>query len=142
MDLGDEGSGADGVDAAGREEEHIPGSDLVAGQNVSDRVLVDPFLIFIRSDPLGETAQQVRAFIGTDDVPHLGLAFHPRMGLLGKFIIRVNLNRKVALRVDEFYKERELRAGLLKDLLADEFGTIFIPHIGQAFACERAVGYR
>ncbi len=128
------------MDAAGGEEEHVSGSDPVAGQHVSDRVLVDPLLIFIGSDPLGETAQQVRSLVRTHDVPHLSLAFHPRVGLLGKFIVRVDLNGQVALRVDEFYQQRELRAGLGKDLPADEFGTIFIHHISQAFACERAVG--
>ena len=84
----------------------------------------------------------MRTFISTNDIPHLSLAFHPRMGLRGKLVVRVDLDRKVALRVDEFDQKRELRTGLLKDLLADEFRTIFIHHIGQAFACKKAVGYR
>lgn len=142
LDLGDEGPGPDGVDAAGREEEHIAGSDPVACKHVGDGVFVDSLLIFIGSDPLGQTAQQMGSLVGSDHIPHLGLAFHPRMGLRGKLVVRVDLDRQVASSVDKFDQERELRTGLLKNLLADEFRTIFIHHIGQAFACKRAVGYR
>ena len=82
------------------------------------------------------------SLVGSDHIPHLGLAFHPRMGLRGKLVVRVDLDRQVAFSVDKFDQERELRTGLLKNLLADEFRTIFIHHIGKAFACKRAVGYR
>ena len=44
------------------------------------------------------------SLIGSDHIPHLGLAFHPRMDPRGKLVVRVDLDRQVAFRVDELYQ--------------------------------------
>ena len=53
----------------------------------------------------------MRTFICSYDVPHLGLALGV-MAFCRQLVIRMDLDGKVALGINELYEERELIAGI------------------------------
>ena len=79
------------------------------------------------------------AFIGTYYIPHLGLALGI-VSLGGKLVIRMDLDRQVALGINELYEEREFIACIGIDLLADKFALELLYEFGNLLALEFAVG--
>ena len=138
LNLRYETTATDGMYTAGRKEKHIPGIDLKPGENIGDGVVPDPLDILLWGDFLGETGQQVRALVGTHDIPHLGLALGV-MALLGQFVVRMDLNGEILLSVNEFNQKRKLVAGIGVDLLADELTLVFLHEFSDGHAFELAV---
>ena len=109
LDLDKAASAADGVDAAGRDEENVSGLDLIVAQSLDDAPVLHAAGILIRSDLLRETGVQMRPFVRPDDVPHLGLA-PAAVPCGGQGVIGMDLYAQVATGVDELYQQRELPA--------------------------------
>lgn len=79
------------------------------------------------------------AFICTYYIPHLGLALGI-VSLGGKFIVRMDLDRQVALGINELDEEREFIAGIGIDFLADKFALELLYEFGNLLALEFTVG--
>ena len=101
LDLGDEAAAADGVDASGREEEHVAGMHVVAGQHLGDGAVRDALLVFLRGDFLGHAGEQVRARLRIDHIPHFGLPLGAVVPHGGQLVVRMDLHGQVGEGVDE-----------------------------------------
>ena len=130
LDLGDEGSGADRMHAARRQEENVAWMDLVVGEDVGDGVVLYAGGVFGGRHLLRESRAEVRPLVGGHDVPHLGFA----LGLVafpGQFVVGVNLDREVLPGVDELDEQRELLAEALEILRAQQSGSVAGDQFGQ-----------
>ena len=90
------------MDAAGREEEDVSRAYVIVPQNIRDRVVLDFFLVFLRSDLLCQARKELCSLVGSYDIPHLGLAFLAGIGHGGKLVGGVDLYRQVILGINEF----------------------------------------
>ena len=100
LDLGEEDATTDGMDTAGGEVEDIAGLDLMVGEDLGDGAVFYAFLVLIGGYGLLEPGIEVGAWVGLDDVPHLGLA-HLAMDSLGHLVVGMDLDAEVALGIDE-----------------------------------------
>ena len=78
-------------------------------------------------------------FISAYYIPHLGLALGI-VSLGSELIVRMDLDRQVALGINELYEEREFVAGIGIYLLADKFALELLYEFGNLLAFEFAVG--
>ena len=78
-------------------------------------------------------------FIGTYYIPHLGLALGI-VSLGGKLVIRMDLDRQVALGINELDEERKFIAGIGINLFSDKFALELLYEFGNLLALEFAVG--
>ena len=121
LDLRQEAAAADGMDAAGGQEEDVAGSDGMLRQHLGDAVFRHQADVVVGGDPLLQTGNQFCAGFGADHVPHLRLAA-AAVALCGQLVVRMDLDAEVALRVDEFDQQREGPGIDVRDLLA-RFGA-------------------
>ena len=140
LDFGDERAGADAVDAACRQEEHVSRLEAEVFKDIGDCVVVDSLHIFFRGDGLLESGHQVCARVCLHHIPHLSLALGAVVASGGKFVIRMYLDGKILLCVYEFDEERELLPGLLIVGLADELVLEFLYQVGDGPSGIFAVG--
>jgi len=71
LDLGEEDAATDGVDAAGREIEHVAGLHLMVGKDLGDGAVGNPTIVLLGGYLLAEAGIEMGAFLGLDDIPHL-----------------------------------------------------------------------
>ena len=103
LDFSQIASAADGVDAAGRDEEYVAGRDHMVAQDVDDRPVLHATRIFLRRQWLRQAGVQMRPLGRADDVPHLVLAMSA-MSFPRKFIAGMDLDAQVLPGVDELYQ--------------------------------------
>ena len=139
LDLGDEAAAADGVDASGREEEHVAGMHVVAGQHLGDGAVRDALLVFLGRDFLGHAGEQVRARLRIDHIPHFGLSLGAVVPHGGQLVVRMDLHGQVGEGVDELDQQRELVAGVGIHVLAHETALVLLHEIRDGAALEGAV---
>ena len=116
LDFGQIATCANGVDAAGRKEEHISGSHIIAAEHGADFVFRHQFLKLLWSDAAIETAVEIGSLARTDDVPHLGLS----LGVVthaGQLVIGMDLDGEIVVGIDELDQQRELTRENIRDLL-------------------------
>ena len=117
LDLGKVATAADGVDAAGGQEEDVAGRDGMLRQHIGDAVLLHQADVVVWRNLLLEAGDQFRAGLGADHVPHFRLAV-AAVALRGQLVVRMDLDAEVALRIDELDQQRELPGIEFRDLLA------------------------
>ena len=141
LDLGDVAAAADGVDAAGRQEEHVAGLYLVAAEDVGDGAIGYFLFVLFGGDLVLEAHQQVCAFIGPYYVPHLGLALAAVVAHRCQFVVGVHLDAQVLFGVDVFHQHGELVTGVLVHVLSDELSFILFGEFCDGLARQRAFCY-
>ena len=106
LDLGQERARADGMDAAGRQEEHIVFLHLVFCQRIADAVFGHHLFIALRRELPGESAVERGMRFRLHHIPH----FRFPAGLsvaMSNLVGRMHLDGEVALRIDELDEQRE-----------------------------------
>ena len=103
LDFSQQDAATDGMDSACREVEDIACLYLMVGQDFCDRSVLYPLLVFIGCDILFEAGIEVGAFIGLDNIPHLGLA-HLAMEALCHIVVGMDLDAQVALGINELHQ--------------------------------------
>jgi len=95
-------AGADGVQAAGRKIERLSGLDLDLAQDVSQRSVGNPALIFGAIGIVRPPEYQLRARLRVEDEPTLGLAERLMFDTLRVGIVGMDLHREPISCVDNF----------------------------------------
>jgi hypothetical protein len=103
LDFGQQDATTNGMDSACGKVEYIASLNLMVGEDFNDTAVLYPLLVFIGGDILFEAGIEVGAFIGPDDVPHLGFA-HLAVLALRHVVVGMDLNAEVALSIDELYQ--------------------------------------
>ena len=107
LNLRNQNSFANGVQSSRRNEKHISLMNRYLIENLQQGVVLNPFLKLRLTDLFLKAIVQISAWLAVYDIPHLGFSiftFHPQ----SKFIIWVNLNRKVVLSVDQLDQNRKI----------------------------------
>ena len=140
LDFCDEAAAADGVDAPGRQEEDISGMYIVAGQDIGDGAVGHFGGVLLRSYLFGEAGQEVGAFIGRYNVPHLGFSLGAVVPRGGQFVVRVHLDGQVRECIDKLDEQGEFVAGVLVHVLAHQFSLVLFHQGGYGTAFQGAFG--
>lgn len=103
LDFGQQDAATNSMDSACGKVEDIASLNLMVGEDFSDTAVLYPLLVFIGGDILFEAGIEVGAFIGPDNIPHLGFA-HLAVEALRHVVVGMDLNAQVALGIDELHQ--------------------------------------
>ena len=109
LNFDDEASGADGVYAAGGNEEDVALDDVVAGQGVADGVVGHPPLVLRWREAVLQPIVDEAPAGRRQGVPHLVLAVQAPLQSCG-LIVGMHLYGEVLLGIDELYEQRKFVA--------------------------------
>ncbi len=134
MDLVDEEACADGVKAAGSDEDRVARLRGNRMHAIGDAAVFDGLFEVRLGHPVFQADVKFRAGIAVGDVPHLGLRFAAE--LCGKVHGRVDLDREVVAGVEHFDEDRETRVVFVTG--AEELLAAGGPEFVQRGAGERS----
>ncbi len=135
LDLVDEESGADGVEAAGGDEDRLAGSGSDGVDAIGDGPVPDGVLKHGAGDALPETDVEFRAGLTAGDVPHF--RFRLAAEQCGEIGRRVDLDGEVVAGVEDLDEDGKAGVGIGVSA-AENFLAAGIPQLVERGSRERA----
>lgn len=130
LDFVDEESRADGVEAAGGDENGIAGLRRDGVHEVRDGAVADGLLELVAGDALAEADVEFRSGITSGDEPHFCFWFTIERGCKGGW--RMDLDGEVVAGVEDFDEDGE--AVGIGEIVAEDFGAVLCPEIVEGGA--------
>ena len=117
--FGQHDTGADGVDGAGRNVDHVPGDNGPPVDEIDDRAVLDRCAQLLGGYPMLQSSADPRIRPGREDVPRFALAIrHPHRARVG--VVGVNLDRQ-GLAGEQQLEQQRRRRGILVRTLEPQF---------------------
>ena len=140
LNLDNETACSDGVDSAGRDKEAVTFLHVILSQGIGDGIILHHLLVLLRSNLNLQAVVELGIRLAWQRIPHLGLAAFLTL-LLGNFIIRMHLDREVAVGIDKLDEQWKLIAETLVVLFSEEASLPFCNNLVEALALHLAIGY-
>lgn len=135
LDFVDQESRADGVEAAGGDEDGVAGGGGEGVDEVGDGAVVDGLFEIGAGDAGFEAGVEFRAGIAIGDEPHLRFGFAAEgWGEVGG---RMDLDREVVAGVEDLDQDGKARG--IGEVVAENLGAVVVPEVVEGFAGEGAV---
>ena len=140
LNLDNETACSDGVDSAGWDKEAVVLLHVILSQGIGDGIVLYHLLVLLRSNLHLQAVVELGIRLAWQRIPHLGLAAFLTL-LLGNFIIRMHLDREVAVGIDKLDEQWKLIAETLVVLFSEEASLPFCNNLVEALALHLAIGY-
>jgi len=140
LNLCNETACSDGMDSAGWDKEAVVFLHVILSQGIGDGIILHHLLILLRSYLHLQTVVELGIWLAWQRIPHLGLAAFLAL-LLGNFVIRMYLDRKVGIGIDKLDEQWKLVAKTLVVLCTEEVLLQLSNYLIEFLALHLAVGY-
>ena len=128
------------MDSAGWDKEAVVLLHVILSQGIGDGIVLYHLLVLLRSNLHLQAVVEFGIRLAWQRIPHLGLAAFLTL-LLGNFIIRMHLDREVAVGIDKLDEQWKLIAETLVVLFSEEASLPFCNNLVEALALHLAIGY-
>ena len=128
------------MDSAGRDKEAVVLLHVILSQGIGDGIILHHLLVLLRSNLHLQAVVELGIRLAWQRIPHLGLAALLTL-LLGNFVIRMYLDRKVGIGIDKLDKQWKLVAKTLVVLCTEEVLLQLSNYLIEFLALHLAVSY-
>ena len=133
LNLGQETSRANAVNAAGRQEEAVAFFHRVVGNGIENGIVLHHLLVLFGRDFFLQSAPQVCVFVAVHDVPHLCFAAALPL-FLGNLVRGMYLDGKILAGINELDEQGKLVTKALIVGFSNEFAFQFAHNVVQGAA--------
>ena len=140
LNLGNETACSDGVNSAGWDKEAVVLLHVILSQGIGDGIILHHLLVLLRSNLHLQAIVKLGIRLAWQRIPHLGLAALLTL-LLGNFVIRMYLDRKVGIGIDKLDEQWKLVSKTLIVICTEEILLQFSNNLIELLALHLAVGY-
>ena len=140
LNLDNETACSDGMDSAGRDKEAVVFLHVILSQSIGDGIILHHLLVLLRSNLHLQAIVKLGIRLAWQRIPHLGLAALLTL-LLGNFVIRMYLDRKVGIGIDKLDEQWKLVSKTLIVICTEEILLQFSNNLIELLALYLAVGY-
>ena len=131
LDFGDQDTFADCMDRTRRNKIGVIGFDRHACEDVGQCAVGYVAQVLLFGDRAVEPEAQFGVFFAVDYVPHFGFAVRV-MAFQCKFVVRMHLDRKRVLCVDQLDQQRKQQAEFIVNLVAYQFTHVYFDQLFEA----------
>ena len=124
----------------GWDKETVTFLHVILSQGIGDGIILHHLLVLLRSNLHLQAVVEFGIRLAWQRIPHLCLAAFLTL-LLGNFIIRMHLDREVAVGIDKLDEQWKLIAETLVVLFSEEASLPFCNNLVEALALHLAIGY-
>ncbi len=140
LDLGQQYTGPEGMHSSCRHIKDITFGNLFVIHDLRKGIVLQVFKVGLFIQLLLKTTDQLCIFICTQHIPHFCFATTD-LSPGCKLIIRMNLDRKPVIGIDQLDKYGKLVAELFIHIVPDKVMHIYFEQFIQLIACQKAVGH-